>query len=120
MNLNVEVSSLLAVLHKNLETHRQGYEEALVKWKDAAIDELEGFITGLKAGRKIFIRSMLPVPEEHSEDYVAAIGLLEMAVDKTIRLSQAEYQMYVLDKWGWASSFAANTSRYTAREIQVN
>jgi len=117
MNLNVNVVELLGILQKNMETHRQHYKTALEKWKDVAIVELEGLISSLKQGKKVFIVSRLPVPEEHSDDYQAAIGLLEMAVDETIKLSQGEYQMYVLDKWGWASSFASNTTRYTATEF---
>jgi len=118
MNLNVRVEELLVILRKNLKTHRQEYEKALEKWKDVVIIELEEFIAALKKGKKIYIRSRLPVPEEHSDDYHAAIGLLEMAVDETIELSKDEYQTYVLDNWHWAASFAANTKRYTAREME--
>ena len=113
MELNVSRESLLEKLRANKKTHRQKYEKALMVFRDEAVKELDSLMSAVKAGKLVHIVSRLPLPEEHTSDYDAAIGLLEMSSDRLIPLTNHEYETYVLDRWEWARSFASNTMRYS-------
>lgn len=40
-------------------------------------------------------------PEDHTDEYDKAIGMLEMSVDDTVLITHDEYRQYVLDEWFW-------------------
>jgi len=113
MQTNVERTELLAILEKNREKHHDLYLVAMEQWRDQVVEELSQFTDRLMKGDKVLIRSRLPVPEDHTDDYDTAIQMLKLSVDDTIELSEHDIEEYVMDRWGWYASFAANTLRYT-------
>ena len=113
MQTNVACDQLIDILRRNREKHHDLYLVAMNEWRDQVVEELSQFTDRLMKGDKVLIRSRLPVPEDHTEDYDTAIKMLELSVDDTIELSEHDIEEYVMDRWGWYASFAANTLRYT-------
>lgn len=113
MKTNVARLDLMDILTANRSNHRDLYDKALTNWRDQLLAELGKLTEEVRAGKKVRISSMLPIPEDHTEDYDAALKLLEMSVDDTVELDENEVTELVLDNWHWHQSFAANTLRYT-------
>lgn len=100
-------------LKENREKHKTTYEEADANYRQVVVDALRARADDIEGGGKIVLYFDLPKPEDHTEDYDEAISMLEWAQGETVELSQAEFRMYVLDKWRWEQSFAANTMSYS-------
>lgn len=112
--VTVEKDRLIRTLSVNKEGHRAIFEEALEAYRKKVTDELERRLDDVKAGRKIDVFFRLPQPEDHTEDYEAAIQRAEWEVGDEIELSHEEFNAYVLNRWVWDQSFHANTASYLA------
>jgi hypothetical protein len=51
-------------------------------------------------------------PEEHTEDFDRAIEMLQWEVGDEVTLSEHDFATLVQNQWGWARSFASNTTSY--------
>ena len=56
----------------------------------------------------------LEVPQNYSEKYDEAIDMAHYEVNDTIKLTWAEFQAYVRDKWSWSEGFNNTTRIYKA------
>lgn len=112
-DITVSKSKLLESLTKNREEHAAEFQLAIDKYRERVILELNDRLDKVKAGKDIDLYFRLPVPEEHTEDYDVAIQMLGWHTGDTLELDQHMFQQYVMNNWGWAKSFAANTSSYT-------
>jgi len=56
----------------------------------------------------------LPYPENHSNDYERAIRMMQSSIYDEVKLSENEYDRYVLNNWEWKQSFINNNIQYTA------
>ena len=112
--VKVEKARLLGVLKENRANHRAIFEKAQEVYRDKMVEELDRMIAEAKRGDKIRRAFSLPEPEDHTDDYDRAIGMLGMSVDDTVDLTLDEYRQYVEDEWGWQRSFASNTASYVA------
>lgn len=110
--ITVHKAELLAHIEKNMKTHRADYEEALEKYRQRAVVELDALIARVRRGDTIRLVVALPVPEEHTADYERAVRMLAMDINDTVQLTEQEYAQYVDDDWGWKYSFGANTLVY--------
>lgn len=114
MITNVSKESLLATLRTNRENHHTIYEQAYEAYCSQLITELEENLAAAKNRKRILrTHTMLPIPEDHTDDYDSVIQLLEMSLDEEIELNDFDVRKYVLDRWEWERTFAANTLRYT-------
>lgn len=104
---------LVEVLRSNRDKHRGIYKEALVAYKAAVIAETTRQLDEFSAGKIVRIAINLPVPEDHTEDYDAVIGLMELSAEETVTLNTDDYACYYLDQWQWRRAWLANTSSYT-------
>lgn len=120
---------LLAILEKNLQTHKAEYAEALVGYREKLrevtkinkrirreLDDLienEGdtFPTQFNAKRNE-LKGFPTAPVEYSEQYTMAIRMIELDVRQDIELDSATFNQLVLDQWGWKSQFTATNSAY--------
>lgn len=96
--------------------HRKLFEEAVDRYKEKVLVELEEFARRIKAGEQVRIISSLPVPEEHTEDFDRVLDMLQMTTDKQIELDEAQFDCYVRGRWHWMQSFASNTISYTRHD----
>ena len=113
LTTNTNVENLLAILKKNRSGHRALFEEAWTEYRRRVVTAMEHNLDTIKAGGPIDHRITMRTPEDHTEEYDAVIGLLEMSTDATIELSGHDYERFVLDRWEWARSFETNTLSYT-------
>jgi hypothetical protein len=54
----------------------------------------------------------LVYPENHTKDYERAIRMMEASIFSEVRLSQQEFDCYVLNNWEWRERFLASNSTY--------
>jgi hypothetical protein len=112
-NITVDKAELIAKIQQNREEHKALYEEAVVVYRQRAIEEIEKVLAEAKRGDKIRHAFALPVPEEHTEDFDRALEMLEWEQGNSIVLAEYEFAQLVQNEWGWARNFAANTTSYT-------
>jgi hypothetical protein len=107
-----ETQDLINRITTERSKHRKIFEEAVENYKSQVLEELEDFAERVKRGERIRIVSTLPVPEEHTDDYDMVLDMLCMTTDKTIELTEEQFNTYVRGRWHWMASFASNTMSY--------
>ena len=103
----------IAVLRTNRDGHRKLYLEAWEEYRRQVLEAMQHNLTHAKNGGHLELRITMRTPEDHTEEYDAVIGLLEMSDDDTIELNAHDYERFVLDRWEWRRSFKDNTLSYT-------
>ncbi len=56
-------------------------------------------------------------PENHSNDYERVIRMMQASVYDEVRLTEQEFDTYVLNNWEWKKNFIANNSAYVNKSI---
>lgn len=112
MEIKVNKTELLGILHENRKQHRAVFEEAMTGYRKAAIAELDIMIQDARDGRKIRRHISLVEPTDQTADYDRIIRMLELHTSVEIELEENEFSMYVLDQWHWRGQFAASNSVY--------
>lgn len=95
---------LITKLNKNLLLHKQIYKETILAFKKNYTDKLRGMLIASKKN-KFETRIDLVIPENHEEDYIRAISMIEMNCRDEIALREDEFNEYVLNRWNWISNF---------------
>lgn len=108
-SVNVDRLTLLAQLHTNLQAHRLEYAEALIEFKQRLETDLKAAVKKVAKAEdaealKNF-RFNIIFPENHEQDYLDAIEMLEWSSDKTINLDQSMFKQYVKNEWHWKRGF---------------
>ena len=112
-DVKVRRADLVEKLQENRASHRGIVEKAWAGYKSKVISELEKALERAKKGDKSHIFISLPMPEDHTKDYDRVITMFQMSVDTEIVLSEADFNNYVMDQWGWTGSFTTTNSTYT-------
>lgn len=99
--LKVSKGKLLEILKGNRDSHRKTFLEAQNVYRKAVITELDSMLEAAQSGLPIRKHVNLAAPEDHTADYEEMIGLLELATDDLVDISQQEYKNYAMDKWAW-------------------
>ena len=116
--VKVKTEKLLKTIRKNRKEHRDLFLKAQEVYRQDIIEELDRMLTEARAGKKIRRAITLPEPQDHTADYDRVITMLEMSVDKEIKLDKYAFDQFVMDNWDWkAQSFATN-SMYAAKMIK--
>jgi len=111
--ITVPKGELIATLRQNRDEHRELFLKAQEVYREQMIAELDRALTEAKNGGRIIRSFRLPIPEDHTDDFDTAIGMLEWDTGDTVKLTQREYMTYVKNEWGWQQSFRANTMSYS-------
>lgn len=112
-SVNVSRVQLIENLKENLEVYKLQLQEALEDYKacitlqlqDALNNILREDIT-LKEVTKMVIE--FDPPEDHTDDYIDAIEILEYSVDENINLDMDSFKAYIKNEWSWSRSFASS------------
>jgi len=113
LKVTVKKDALLAKLEENRAQHAQIVAEARTGYVEKAKKALAEKMELLAKGRVVALHFTLRVPEDHTKEYDTAIGMLKMSTDDVLVLTQAEYRMYVEDKWDWDASFLLSNAIYS-------
>lgn len=111
-NITVSKDKLLETLRTNRDDHRELFLKAQKAYRDRAIEVLDERLASARAGRPIDLYIHLPEPEDHTTSFDTAISMIEWEEGDTITLSEKDFTRYVLNRWEWEHSFAANTRSY--------
>lgn len=141
----VSRKELIEALESNLKSHVATYKAAVAGYADMAMArleeavikarenldknfkrakaEIEGFdeFGDDKKHRQYFelVRAEtldLPVPQNYSDAYEAAIAMAEWDTRETLELTFAEFNCFVRDKWDWKEDFVTVNSMYLGRQ----
>jgi len=112
--ITVVKADLLDTLRSNRDEHRSMFLKAQERYREEMIVELDRALQEARDGKGIKRAFLLPVPEDHTDDFDTAIEMLEWDQNDTVELSQRDFLTYVKNSWGWQASFAANTQSYLA------
>jgi len=112
--IKVHKNQLQQKLEQNRTEHQKIFEEAIVGYRDEAIRQLESHIERIKANSKVVrISVYVTPPEDHTDDYDAAIEMLKWATGTDIELDEASFRHFVLNDWEWTRSFLSTNSAYS-------
>jgi hypothetical protein len=118
---------VIAKLKENQAKHISEYREALTAYRKVLIDHTNKFINDLVAFREKIEATEpggeLPEvpnlyfnhepPDNHQKDYERVIGMLEMSVKDTVRVTAQQWAAYVQDDWNWKKEFLRKTIAYS-------
>lgn len=111
--VKIDKVELARVLEENRAQHRAEFEEALEGYKKVATQQLEEQVERIRAGKIFQVQVVLPLPQDHTEDYDRVIRQCEMSVEAELVLTDHEFQCYVMDDWSWKKQFTATNSAYS-------
>jgi len=101
LKIRMNKSTLLEVMKKNRDEHKEIYKEALDAYCKKASKRCEEILAELERGEAAYVGIKFNAPEDHTSDYELAISMVENATETTIELNATDYAMLVRDEWGW-------------------
>lgn len=110
----VKKDELLTRIRANRENHTKIFEEAMVTYRQMAIEELDKMLAEARAGKRIRRQLQLVEPMNQCREYDRVIAMLEMSTEDEIEISQGEFACYVLDQWAWRQQFLSSNSLYSS------
>ena len=112
MNIIVDKQELLKILKENRKNHREIFEKALEGFRKQCIEALERKIEKIKKGKLETVSIILPIPEDHTQDYDRIIRMVELNIIDKIELEESESAMYIMDDWAWKRQWTASNTAY--------
>lgn len=114
--VTIKKDELVEILRLNRETHRAVFDEAVQRYHEQALVQLNEHIQRITKARKgpIVVRVVLPIPEDHTTDYDRVIGMLDKHTGETVTLTESKYRNFVEDEWDWTRAWAGSTASYVA------
>ena len=106
-------AKVLVTLRKNRKEHERIVREAQKGYRERAIELVADLLEDLKVGKSVPAKWAMTVPENHLDDFDRIIEQLELSTGKTVELTDAEFQAYVRNRWGWQHHFLATNSVYS-------
>ncbi len=110
--VTVNKDTLIEVMTKNREQHRDAFEEAFDGYHKECIRVLEENLAQFRAGTRKRLEWRESPPEDHTKDYDRVLKMLAMSVDDEIDLLSNEFECYVQDDWGWKQAWGTSNSKY--------
>ena len=111
--VRINKGELVNKLTENRKNHKSEFDKASEGYRAAMITGLTSAIERLKAGENVEFRfDNDKPPRDHTEDYDAALKMMEMSVDSTIELYESDFRQIVLDDWEWQRSWKFANSKY--------
>ena len=128
--ITANVHEVLEALEKNFAEHKRIVEEARAGYLDKAEAALQKRLGQLREGKVVGLRFTLKPPQDHSNQFVTIIKMLELHRDAhlsspkpegpaTIELKAVDVQRFILNDWSWTDSFLVSNSPYSAGARQM-
>lgn len=110
--VTVAKNELVKRVLANRDEHLAVYEKAIKGYRSAAVNFFGEQIDRAQQGKQFSTHFAEVMPEDHSDDYDAALDMLDMSEDASITLTAQEFRQYVRDDWGWKRMWTETTSNY--------
>lgn len=108
-NVKVDRLDLLSKLRANLEVHRAEYNEALDEFYNRLLEDLKLATKKVKNVKSVQelkdFTFNVTFPQNHEQDYLDVIEMLEMSVDTEIQLDAVSFKAFVKNEWPWQDAF---------------
>lgn len=111
--VKVAVSDLLRTLYINRDKHIQEFNDAMVGYREALVNELQEKLILAQTGKDINHNIKTVRPVSYEDSYNEAIAMMEWTVDKEVELDRMEFKQYVQDEWTWKNAFSLTASMYS-------
>lgn len=111
--VRVNKVKLLETLRENAVEHGEEVAEAQAKYRDRAIAAMQKKIEAMKSSAEpVELDFDLPVPRSFRKEYARAIEMLEWTVGDELEISEMDFRNWILNEWGWRSTYASTTGSY--------
>lgn len=110
--IEIHRDKLLPIIKENQKKHDDIYNAAVSGYWEKAEQVLQEKLAKVQAKQKIENYLGLAYPDNHADDYLRAISMIELSHQDVIDLSQQEFDQYVRNQWNWRSSFLTINSAY--------
>lgn len=112
MTVEVNKERLLTTLRDNRKEHREQFLAAQEVYRTRVIEQLDQRLKAIRDGDPINLYFQLPEPRDYTDDYDTVIEMIEWHEGDKFELEHMDFERFVLNKWQWASEFAASTQAY--------
>ena len=119
MTVKIKKQELLDVVKSNRDEHKEIVAEALQKYRELAVAELDKMLADAKAGKRIRRTVSLTEPMDQTPEYNKAIRQIEMSAEDVIELDDNEFSEYVLNEWRWQKQFLHSNRGYSAKAADI-
>ena len=115
-SVNVNRLQLLEKLRANLELHKTEFEEALGEYQERLLADLKLAVKKVNSTQNP--RDLekfafhVQFPQDHTDDYVEVIEMLELSVDENINLDAESFRAYFKNEWSWQRHFQQSKTMY--------
>lgn len=120
MTVKIKKQELLDVVKANRDEHKEIVSEALQKYRELAVAELDKMLADAKAGKRIRRTVSLIEPMDQTPEYNKAIRQIEMSAEDVIELADHEFNCYVLNQWNWQKQFLHSNRGYSAKAAEID
>lgn len=110
-DIKVKKSDVLEHLKKNKEAHILEYQQAVLDYKEEALNQLKELTKKAKNG-DLQIYLQLTTPVDNTKRYDKLITALQWEIEEAITLSQSEFNEYVHDEFSWATASKLSNTAY--------
>lgn len=110
--IEVSKEELIKTIKENKDRHIIEYDEAVKAYREEAKKQLNEQKRALAKGN-LHIRVNLVTPINKSDEYDKLVKMFEWEINKTVILSQGEFNEYVLDETDFAVAARASNSMYS-------
>lgn len=110
--VNVNREALITALYTGLQVHQTQLTELKADYKKAVVKFMSAAARRARKGdfRDLVLR--LQAPQDHSQEYIDAIEMLEVSVDENVQLDKETYKAYYRNEWSWSSNLEASSALY--------
>ena len=122
--LQTAISGYWEAAYKRLTEKKKQAKQAALEWKDTANREINKLYKKIdnkeplpeKVGILTYTRFNLDLelvyPEDHSQDYERVYRMMKSSVFEEVKLTDSEFDAYVLNNWEWKKNFLSKTTRF--------
>lgn len=114
--ITVSKERLLTTLKENRDRHEEIFLAAQEVYRLKVIEVLDERLRQAREGQRVSTYISLLEPVNYTEEFDRAITTVEWAEGATVQLDETDVQRYIMNRWGWAAKFAANTQSYVGGE----
>ena len=113
MKVTAKKSEVLATLRVNRAEHQVIVIEARAGYLAKAREAVAAKLDALGAGKLVALSFGLVMPQDQTNEYDAAIRMLELHTGDTVELNDDMVRCLVMNEWAWMPHFVGTNAIYS-------